>query len=86
MKDKFYGVNKYSNKIRDACQVNATAFDNSECSDFDKNVFITWWDKNCKNKKNCVMNNLSELKSRLKNEGKGKGTNGCRDIRNDFFL
>ena len=26
MKSNYFGVNKYTNKIRDACQVNETAF------------------------------------------------------------
>ena len=53
---KNFGVNKYTNKIRDACQVNETLFQNEKCSDFPyKESFLTWWDSNCKGKDSCKL-------------------------------
>jgi hypothetical protein len=54
MKPENFGINKYTNKIRDACQVNEKLYNNKVCSDWGagkKKDFIAWWNNNCKDKK-----------------------------------
>ena len=57
LKIENFGVNKNTLRIRDACRVNETLYDNKECSDFlDKSTWINWWDTHCKDKKVCSFN------------------------------
>ena len=49
-----FGINAYTNDIRDACMVNDTLFHNKECSDLiHKKQFEDVFQKNCHGKKEC---------------------------------
>jgi hypothetical protein len=50
------GINADTLKIRDACVVNSTKFDNQECSsDLDLPVVLDYFNKTCVGKAECTL-------------------------------
>ena len=56
LKPHHFGINSYKDKTRDACVVNATKYNNSDCTELVlKERFMDFYQDNCFGKANCTI-------------------------------